>query len=187
MGPEQNYRYTTSQLAQYYGLTGKGLAFYESKGLLSPQRTANKKYREYSLIDCYHLYDSKFYSNCGFSLSETTDLIGHGDLSVLKNRLKEQSEQIACGIIRQTRLEVHLKRLLSLLDSLDQLTGQFRPADSPAFYRLFVRRYFSPHKSTVSQSHEFARWNQDIPINTASLKYDRNELADEAWFPVEKA
>ena len=63
---EQSYHYTTSQLAQYYGLTGKGLAFYESKGLLSPRRTPNMKYREFSLIDCYNLYDSKFYAKCGW-------------------------------------------------------------------------------------------------------------------------
>ncbi len=176
MNPEQNYRYTTSQVAQYYGLTGKGLAFYESKGIISPQRTANMKYREFSLIDCYHLYDSKFYSNCGFSLSETAELIGHADLPDLKSRLLKQSEQIARDICRQTRLEIHLKRLLSLLDSLDALIGQFQFTDSPAFYRLFVRRYFSPHESTAAQSHEFALWNQDIPINVASLKYDRDEL-----------
>ena len=74
------------------------------------------------------------------------------------------------------RLEIHLKRLISLLPSLDTLTRQFELTESPAFYRLFVRNYFSPHESSAAQSREFARWNQDIPINTASLKYSCREL-----------
>ena len=36
MKPEDCYHYSTSELARYYGLTAKGLAFYEDKGIISP-------------------------------------------------------------------------------------------------------------------------------------------------------
>ena len=78
------------------------------------------------------------------------------------------------------RLEIHLKRLISLLPSLDTLTRQFELTESPAFYRLFVRNYFSPHESSAAQSRELSRWNEDTAMNTVSLKSTRRELTSSA-------
>jgi len=186
MTPEEAYRYSPSQLAQYYGITAKGLAFYEQKGILSPQRTANGKYREFSLADCYHLYDTKLYSNCGFSLSETADLIQHGTLASVGEALARKSEEMAAAIRYQELLRARIDRLRALLEELPQRLGRFTVEESPEMVRLFVRRYFDPHDSTPQQAREFARWNGDIPIDVASLQYDfRQLLAEQQELNVE--
>ena len=182
MKPEDHYHYSTSELARYYGLTAKGLAFYEDKGIISPRRIPGSKYREFTLVDCYHLYDSKFYSNCGFSLAETADLIQHKDLAFVQNELHQKSLQIQQEILYKERLKHHVDRIAGLMAHIEELTQQFQVVNSPSFYRLFVRHYCSPHSSTPEQSREFARWNHDVPINVASLKYSREELLQGAPF-----
>ncbi len=72
---DTHYRYSTKEISRFYGLTGKGLAFYEEKGIISPQRKENGKYRIFTLSDCYSLYQSKLYANCGFTLNETAKLL----------------------------------------------------------------------------------------------------------------
>lgn len=176
MAFEGTYRYTTSEISMFYSLTGKGLSFYEDKGIISPRRIDNGKYREFSLTDCYHLYASKFFSNCGFSLRETADLIQHKNLSDAENALHQKTHALRKKILYEERVLTHIERILHVLDELPSLVDQFQVVTSPAFFRLFVRRYDLPHESTREDSQEFAHWNADIPINVASLEYSLEEL-----------
>lgn len=136
MKPEDHYHYSTSELARYYGLTAKGLAFYEDKGIISPRRIPGSKYREFTLVDCYHLYDSKFYSNCGFSLAQTADLIQHKDLAFVQGALHLKSLQIQQEILYKERLKHHVDRIAGLMAHIEELTQQFQVVNSPSFYRL---------------------------------------------------
>ena len=176
MTQADHYLYTTAEISKYYSLTGKGLSFYEKKGIISPSRMDNRKYRSFSLTDCYHLYASKFYTNCGFSLAETADLIQCKDVSAIQEDLENKALQLAQQLQYQQLLLSHMNRITHMFEHLPTLCNTFSVLQSPSFYRQFVRRYYTQHESSVKDAQEFALWNSHIPINVASLEYDLDEL-----------
>lgn len=172
-----NYIYSTAEASKFYGLTRKGLSFYEEKGIISPSRTENNKYRIYTLEDCYSLYHAKLYSNCNFTLAEIADMIQGGGETEFVEQMKKKQEIIEKDILLRQRMLFHAGRITNIMEHLDEYM-QFKIVESPDFYRLFVRKYNEKHTSSQAQSLEFEEWNRTIPINTASLKYSIDEVRE---------
>ena len=172
---KDEYVYSTSQLAGYYGLTRKGLAYYEEKGLIVPARGENQKYRVYSLSDCYNLYHTKLYENCGYTLSETARSLREDPTEAVAANLQGHIVRMRRRLAVQHRMLERAEHIASTLRrSLDGPV--FEIVQSPAFYRLFVRTYQEEHTSDPEETAEFARWNEFIPIDVASLRYDRERI-----------
>lgn len=170
-----NYVYSTSEVASYYGLTGKGLAFYEEKGIIAPKREQNNKYRVFSLDDCYSLYHSKLYSNCEFTLLQTVNLLKKTCTGGVEAALTERADML--------RQEARFKERVA--NSAEHIAQVLARADRGPVYevlergekvRLFVRKAMCEHISDKAQSEEFEKWNQTVPINVASLKYSFEEI-----------
>ena len=169
------YLYSSAELARYYGLTRKGLAFYEEKGILSPDRTENHKYRIFSLSDCYNMYLTKLYANCSFSLSETAEILQHSDISNVISNMKIKLNEVQKEIWLKERILYHGERIIRTLKQAEA-GGFFEIRESPEFYRLYVRTYWEAHISNDEESEEFEEWNRTVPVNTASLKYLMEEI-----------
>lgn len=180
-----HYIYTTKEISRYYGLTGKGLAYYEDKGIISPMRTENNKYRIFTLADCYNLYHSKLYANCGFTLKETADLLQHEQLEDTIQLMNLKADSMRKNIQQQERTLFHVQRIIDTIQRYHQ-EHFYEIVDSPEFYRLFVRKYNQEHVASVKQSEEFEAWNAIIPVNSASLKIPfQILLSDEEEFNVD--
>ncbi|RHM98748.1 MerR family transcriptional regulator [Dielma fastidiosa] len=167
--------YTTKEVSRYYDLTGKGLAFYEEKGIISPSRTDNHKYRVFTLADCYNLYHSKLYSNCGFTLKDTADILQHEHLNNTLQLVNSKAEEMRKNILKQERILYHLQRIADTLEKYNN-DNSYEIINSPDFYRLLVRDFDTPHIASPAQAAEFEEWNSIIPINTASLKIPKLAL-----------
>ena len=170
-----NYVYSTSELASYYGLTGKGLAFYEKKGIIAPKREQNHKYRVFSLDDCYSLYHSKLYSNCEFSLLQTVNLLKKTCSAGVETALMEKAAEMRKEAWFKGRVADCAEHIAHVLERED-LSPFFEITERKEKVRLFVRKAMNEHIFDKAQSEEFAKWNQTIPINVASLKYSLEEI-----------
>ena len=171
-----NYVYSTSEVSSYYGLTGKGLAFYEEKGIIAPKREQNNKYRVFSLDDCYSLYHSKLYSNCEFTLGQTVNLLKKTCTAGVEHALREKAQLMRsegvvqgagrglCGTYRMCFWSGKMRQPF-----LRSWSGEKKSAS-------LSRLAMCEHISDKAQSEEFAKWNQTVPINVASLKYSRQEI-----------
>ena len=167
-----NYRYSTKEIASYYDLTSRGLAYYEKQGVLKPDRDEGNGYRSYSLNDCYNLYHSKLYANAGFSLREISSLLKEDEtgsvLASIKNEIEQQRKKIE---LQQIILE-HMEKIKDRLNAYQTGGQSFAITMRPLMRRLYVRRFEESHPWGEEQSREFALWNQIIPVDTASLCYD---------------
>lgn len=166
--------YTTAELADYYGLSRKGLAFYEEKGILMPQRTANNKYKVYSLTDCYNLYLTKIYENCGFTLAQTAELMQENDAEKIFESIEARTLEMERELRIRTLMLERVKKTMQTLRRA-QREPVFDVVQSPAMYRLFVRTW-DGHIYSQEAAREFAAWNSVKPVNTASLIYRRQDL-----------
>lgn len=181
MGKRQNddeasYEYPTRRITRFYGLTAKGLAYYEDKGVLSPRREEPSGYRVYTLDDCYSLYHAKLYKNAGFTLKETADLIREDSLDHILDALEEQRKKELSRIQLQQRFCSRIEQMTSQLRRYQKEGAFYEEEDRPAFYRLYVRNFNLEHISTEEQSDQFEKWNEMIPIDNASLLYDQQAL-----------
>ncbi|MDL2218486.1 MerR family transcriptional regulator, partial [Christensenellaceae bacterium OttesenSCG-928-M15] len=117
--------YKTSQIAKYYGMTNKGLEFYEEKGILTPEREENGKYRVYHLEDCYTIYGAKLFRRVGFSVEETLQMVNCKDAGEYREKLLERKRHAEREARVQERLAFHMEEISSLLEGIEREETRF--------------------------------------------------------------
>lgn len=165
--------YRSSEIARYYGMTNKGLQFYEDKGILTPERAENGKYRVFHLDDCYTIYQAKLLRRCGFSVDDTMQLIDRSDERAYRERMLKRKKEVEKEVKAMERVAFHMDEVCALLADLDGRCGRYEEALRPPMLRLFVRTYASPHECSQEEAEEFALWNNWLPVNRASLLFPR--------------
>jgi len=170
-----HYTYSTAELASYYGLTPKGLAYYEKKDIIHPERLDDSHYRSFSLEDCYALYQSKFYSNCGYPLSEMAESIHHDDESEFCERIHRHVDAMKEQASRLIRMSECADWIAEVMKGAEKSTS-YQIVTRPETVRLHVRTYRKEHVFDKIKSDEFEQWNSAIPINIASLQYSYGML-----------
>ncbi len=120
--------YSIGQFANKVGLTPRALRFYESKGLLTAQRTEGNRYRYYTERDVEPATQICFFKNLGFSLEEIQALLRMLKRSDVRTQLEEafaqqlvQHRKSVAEIQRKTQT---LEKLLTLLNRLDDVSFQ---------------------------------------------------------------
>lgn len=179
------YEYTSSQLSKYFGITIKGIEYYEKKGLISPKRIGEGKKRIFDLNDTYRMFMSRYLEQSGFTLQKTLGLINSDNLDNVTMDLLEQlqilkeKQHLITGIIRIT--EHNLNQLESRKEKQN-----FEIIKSPELKRLFLREMQGPHNTNKEQTEEYRKWNELMPICTASLRYPFESLkSKDKVLPVE--
>lgn len=169
------YIYTSSQLGKYFGITIKGIEYYEKKQLISPERVGNNKQRRFDLANTYRIFMARYLRQSGFDLNNTLDVLNSTNKdSVIEyyNNLLENLKQ------KQIRLNSVIKILENNCGLLEKINNKsfFEIVDSPVFKRLFLREMDGPHKSNKEQTEEYRNWNELMPITNASIKYAKKDV-----------
>lgn len=171
-----HYIYSTADIARFYGLTPKGLAYYEDQGIIHPKRKEDSLYRIYTLEDCYSLYHSKLYKNAGLSLKEMATLEKDGSLEDILDSMHESVARQQEMLKIQTRINERILEIADTLKTYSQNGSSYTIVDRPEFYRLYVRNFDFEHTTDKKKADEFQLWNSYIPIDTASLLYKKEKL-----------
>ena len=104
--------WTISEMAQDFGLTLRALRFYESRGLIAPQRFGGARY--YSARDRARVSLILAAKQLGFTLSETADMIGKsgdGEMSDLPLSQETVTAQIDFLENQRTAIDTALDAL----------------------------------------------------------------------------
>ena len=99
--------YSIGEISNITGLTKRSLRFYETKGLLMPEKKQHNRYRVYSEEDLDKLLKIQFFKKLGFSLIETKKI-----LQVLDKKDKISEVEFAL----KNKREVCLKELKELMN-----------------------------------------------------------------------
>lgn len=114
--------WTISEMAQDFGMTLRALRFYESRGLISPQRFGGARY--YSARDRARVSLILAAKQLGFTLSETADMIGKaGDGEVSDLPLSQETVTAQIDFLENQRSAID-----SALGSLRQRLSQMNTA-----------------------------------------------------------
>lgn len=170
MKEDHEYIYSSTDLARYYGLTVKGMEFYESRGLVKPERIGPGKARRYSLSDNYRLYYTRLYKNTGFGIQQIADLLENNTPEHVEAELESALAAMRRDQYLRERTLQETERACALLRGIGR-GPFFEVTREEGFYRLFIRRFQGPHKSSREETQEYKLWNDHLPVTAASLRF----------------
>lgn len=165
------YIYSSTELSRFYGITVKGMEFYEKKGLVHPQRIGQGNYRRFTLDDSYRLYLTRLLKNSGIGLPKTLDMLSAQSLAQIEQSfgalLDSMKQEL---VLQQMRLDAltHMREMMRLSMSEEPF---FEIVECGGFHRLFLRRFNGPHESNDEETREYRHWNDFLPITAASLRF----------------
>ncbi|WP_209687253.1 MerR family transcriptional regulator [Lactobacillus colini] len=164
--------YSSSQLSKYFGISIKGIEYYERKGLIFPERIGNNKQRRFDLSSTYQLFMTKYLRQAGLDIDKTIQVLNSvdaiGKLSNLLVDLTKKQERI-------NAISEVLSHNLNLLKKAQNGTF-FEEVNSPVLKRLFLREMDEPHKSNQQQTLEYRLWNELMPISNASIRLKKEDI-----------
>lgn len=170
------YIYSSTELSRYFGITVKGMEFYEQKELVHPERCGAGNIRRYHLQDCYQLTMARMLRNCGFKVEETAQLLKNRAPEELLQSFEKRSEQIQDQILMQTGVLEGMQRIREGIQRVQK--NDFRPkiVQHSGFRRLFIRAFRGEHEIPSGEGDLYRQWNRLMPVTEASLRFPRMNM-----------
>ena len=169
------YIYSSTEVSRFYGITVKGMEFYEKKGLVHPQRIGQGNYRRFTLDDSYRLYLTRLLKNSGIGLPQTLDMLSADSLEHIEHKFSAELDKMKEVLeLQQMRLDalLHMREMMCLSMNEEPF---FEIVECDGFHRLFLRHFNGPHESNDRETREYQHWNDFLPITAASLRFPLDE------------
>ena len=166
-------RLHVSEAANYIGLSNDTLRYYESMGIVTPQRDEENGYRVYDDWALHFLMDAKWYRSFGFPLSDVTGILQSDSLPDILHKCYRQQSRLLHIIKDYQNCSRMLYLLVERIGRIDSSFGKFSYTVSPAV--IYQRHQRNPDKAYGST---LRRWKDLFPnVNHTFLMYP-TEFAD---------
>ncbi len=125
-------KYKIGTVARLLDLPNDTLRYYESRGIVTPQKDEESGYRYYDAWDLNYLLDSKWYRSYDFSLSDVHKMINADDQDAFIDRCIKRETEILHTIheykMKLNGLIKFRQRVAKIKDMLDVIDIVERPA-----------------------------------------------------------
>ena len=85
-------KYRISEVAKLLDLSSEAIRYYETKGIIQPERDEETGYRYYGGWDIHMLIRARTYRQLGYTLDETADLLNKYDTIDIVSYLSKKRE-----------------------------------------------------------------------------------------------
>ena len=131
--------YRISEIASMLGLSISALRFFEKNGLLSPKRDEQNDYRLYEPIDLNRFLRIKTYTECGFTLQETVNLLKTESLGEISSLYLGRADELERELAWKKRCLDYMRDMARELDYAQSMVGKWAFRARPAMYCLPFR------------------------------------------------
>ncbi|WP_302393522.1 MerR family transcriptional regulator [Eggerthella sinensis] len=146
-------------MAKHMGITAQGLHWYESRGLISPQKV--NTYRKYTTKDLCILSRIRFYRQIGFSSSEIDELLDT-DIDAIGSALDERIVHIRRNMEKQQVKLSIIEERARLAHDFKEREGVFVPVETEAFY--FKHSFKVLQRGEKHPVSTVKDWVDDMPL-----------------------
>ncbi len=145
-------KYKIGMVAKLLDLPNDTLRYYESRGIVTPQKDEETGYRYYDAWDLNYLLDTKWYRGYDFSLGDVIKMINEDDHAAFMDRCLKREADLLHTIYEYKR---KLDSLVSYRQRVSQLLnkiGVFEIVDRPAmvYQRHRIEYEFVSDEDTLS-------------------------------------
>lgn len=166
--------YRTSDVQALYGLSNKGLFFYEDKGLISPKRTSTNQYRSYTLCETSKLHRCRMFREYGFTVDDSVMMVRECTPELLRSKLSSRKEEIFRQALRLELLMEQLDKTTRLVQQIEAGKIPYKIRMRPEMLRVALRDMGDHY--TDDTSAQYKEWQNYIPFACASLCIDMNGI-----------
>lgn len=170
----------SSEVASLFGLTNKGLSFYEDKGLFSPSRSKGGNYRMYEPRHVSLLYRCRLMRQMGMSVDQAVRMAREGRPEDYARMLEEAR---AAAWQRMCHLEYEVKeidRRAALVERVERRDFSFEEAERPELCWVEVWDTAQDFPTTVSQARCFQNWSGNSVMTALSIRIPLEWLTPES-------
>ena len=156
-------KYRIGETSKLLGMTNDTLRFYESKGIIVPQRDEESGYRYYDSWDMNLLLDSLWFRSYGFSIAEVTEMINNDTLDDYIEKCSKQEIRLLHKIKEMKHKLRNLSEYSEELKELRDNIGIFKMKNSPELF--FQERMSITNEEEVRSDSEniISEWTKHMP------------------------
>ena len=167
---DQGIVHKTSDVLSFYGLSNKGLFYYEEKGLIAPKRTDGGNYRIYTLQETTRLHRCRIFREFGFSVEESVQLTEHCSAEELCGAFSKRTQEIEREIMRDRLYMEELAKNIEIIRRIGEGDVPYERMLRPAMYRMSMRDIEKPYGKKERAAYQL--WSDMLPVAAASLMFD---------------
>lgn len=165
--------YTISQIAKVFNVTTNKIRFYEKKGLLSPIRKYDNKYRKFNDEDIIRLQSILLYRSMGLTIDSIQNILKNDEkenyLTHFNNQWKLVNDEIH-------RLNTIRKSLEQVIDKIYEETNDYKIKDD------LLEIISESNKLNNIKNHWTDKWN----FNSWAKSYDDDVKKDNGQLKIYK-
>ena len=186
--PKSGNNTQIKETAEHIGITSQGLHWYESKGLISPQKL--NSYRSFTLDDLCLLSRIRFYRQVGFSTKAIDELLDM-DIDSIASTLDERIVEMRGALEKEQVKILVLEERARLTREFSELEGVLTQVDTEAFF--FKHSYRVNQRIAEDPASTIKDWVSDIPlcqyisVDTFNDSFDKRERGVGLALPLKYA
>lgn len=175
LGGGHKMKYKISEVAKLLDITPEAIRYYESKGIITPERSEDTGYRYYSGWEIHMLIRARTYRELGYSLDETANLLNHYETEDIISYLSHKEEDIRQDIVRSKNLLKYIGREKQNIINSNELTGKYSIEYRPDIYRLEMQDGYVLHPDKKLRQTIYD-WIDKIPFVFTSTLFPLEEV-----------
>ena len=156
-------KYKIGEVARMLSLSNDMLRYYESRGIVTPQKDEQSGYRYYDAWDLNFILDSKWYRSFDFSLSDVEQMINKDNLEALIMRCHQKEEEMLHIIYTYQQKLCALAEFRRRADCVKGELGSFEVVTSPAFVYQKLR-FMSEFDCSDETAPLLKQWTDLMPL-----------------------
>jgi DNA-binding transcriptional MerR regulator len=169
-------RYKIGDVAKILGISTDLIRYYEEKGVVTPQKDRNNRYRYYDAWDVNFLIDCLWYKKMGFGISEISQMSNVESYSDLVGHLTTQGDNILEQIQYQNLLLERMRALTEAVVRVKDFLGVCDIRNSKEFVYYLNRRNDTYDSSPVCEKLN-NEWNKYMPFTKRLFIIDEDGIS----------
>ena len=125
-------RYKIGEVSDLLGITTQGIRYYETLGIIKPEKNPISGYRYYSAWDINMLIRARAYRQQGFSVNEVVDIMTDFNLSNTADALSHKEAELKREIAEKVKLVMRVREsqqvLRDAMSGQNKISFEYRPA-----------------------------------------------------------
>lgn len=171
-------KYKIGDVAKMLGITPEAIRYYESRGIICPDKDENSSYRFYNVWDIHMLIRARSYRQFGYSLSETTKMLNEYTTDEFMDKLTKQESVIESDIIWQINLLKRIRETKQILQGVQSKLDEYSIQMRPAIYRIQTQDAYTILPDAKTRSN-FSRWVDKVPFVYPCALFKMQDFIDD--------
>ncbi len=129
--------FSVGKFAKIIGVNAQTLRYYETLGILKPERDAENGYRRYTDLDVRRVLYCRLYRALGFSLDEIQEYFQFSDLKTIGQKIRQKSQELQRQAEELLSLKEQVDYFAQQIEQIEKAPGEcWIQTEGEDFYRL---------------------------------------------------